>query len=51
MKEPPKWWEEVVKNPGKKDIVFVCQGTVARNLADLTFPTMEALKDRELRSA
>jgi UDP:flavonoid glycosyltransferase YjiC (YdhE family) len=47
MKEPPKWWEEVVKNPGKKDIVFVCQGTVARNLSDLTFSTMEALKDRE----
>jgi hypothetical protein len=51
MKEPPKWWEEVVKNPGKKDIVFVCQGNVARNLSDLTFPTMKALKDREWRSA
>jgi UDP:flavonoid glycosyltransferase YjiC (YdhE family) len=47
MKEPPKWWDEVVKNPGEKDIVFVCRGTIARNLSDLTFPAMEALKDRE----
>lgn len=43
---PPSFWQEVVDNKEKKDIIFVCQGTVALNYADLILPTMEALKDR-----
>jgi UDP:flavonoid glycosyltransferase YjiC (YdhE family) len=45
--EMPSWWNEVVENKEKKDIVFVCQGTVALNYQDLTIPTLEALEDRK----
>lgn len=44
--ERPAWWDEVINNEAKKDIVFVCQGTVAMNYNDLVLPTMEAVKDR-----
>lgn len=47
MTNPPSWWHEVVENNDKKDIIFVCQGTIALNYSDLIIPTMEALKDRE----
>ncbi|TVY75687.1 UDP-glucosyltransferase A1 [Lachnellula suecica] len=46
VSEEPAWWDEVVDNPLKKDIVFVCQGTVSPNYADTIIPTMEALRDR-----
>jgi rhodanese-related sulfurtransferase len=46
MSENLTWWNEVVDNPTKKDIVFVCQGTVSPNHADTVIPTMEALEDR-----
>lgn len=46
LSEKPTWWNEVVDNPTKKDIVFVCQGTAAMNYDDLVIPTMEAMKDR-----
>ena len=46
MKNPPSWWSEVVENKEKKDIVFVCQGTVALRYNELIIPTIEALKDR-----
>jgi UDP:flavonoid glycosyltransferase YjiC (YdhE family) len=45
--EFPSWWNEVVENKEKKDIIFVCQGTVALNYQDLTIPTMEALEYRK----
>ncbi|KAK5653771.1 hypothetical protein OQA88_7928 [Cercophora sp. LCS_1] len=44
--ERPSWWGEVIYNPSKKDIVFVCQGTVVFDYATLVIPTMEALQDR-----
>ncbi|KAH8664401.1 hypothetical protein BX600DRAFT_464377 [Xylariales sp. PMI_506] len=43
----PEWWPEITENAGKKKIVFVAQGTVAMNLAELIMPTIEALKDRD----
>lgn len=46
MSENLTWWNEVVDNPTKKDIVFVCQGTVSPNYADTVIPTMESLEDR-----
>ncbi|KAK0102189.1 hypothetical protein ONS95_001015 [Cadophora gregata] len=46
MKDPPSWWSEVVDNIEKKDIIFVCQGTLALNYDELIIPTIEALKDR-----
>ncbi|KEY73876.1 hypothetical protein S7711_06086 [Stachybotrys chartarum IBT 7711] len=46
VKEKPLWWSEVVENQGKKDIVFVCQGTVRTDWNDIVIPAMEALKDR-----
>ncbi|KAH7384809.1 hypothetical protein BKA64DRAFT_681472 [Cadophora sp. MPI-SDFR-AT-0126] len=46
MKDPPTWWSEVVDNKEKKDIIFVCQGTIALRYNELIIPTMEALKDR-----
>ncbi|KAH6717260.1 putative UDP-glucuronosyltransferase 2A3 [Leptodontidium sp. MPI-SDFR-AT-0119] len=45
MKDPPSWWSEVVDNKDK-DIIFVCQGTVALRYNELIIPTIEALKDR-----
>ncbi|KAH6648016.1 putative UDP-glucuronosyltransferase 2A3 [Truncatella angustata] len=44
--QKPAWWSEVANNPAKKDIVFVCQGTVRMDWSDIVVPTMEALKDR-----
>lgn len=45
--EKPAWWfAEVVENHEKKDIVFVCQGTVRMDWNDIVIPTMAALKDR-----
>lgn len=46
MIDPPAWWNEVVENKEGKDIIFVCQGTVAKNHNDLNIPTMEALSTR-----
>lgn len=43
---PEWWWTDVVENPGKKDIVFVCQGTVRMDWSAIVLPTMEALRDR-----
>lgn len=40
------WWNEVVENPMKRDIVFACQGTVHMDYNEIITPTMEALKDR-----
>lgn len=42
----PTWWNEVVENPTKKDIVFVCQGTVHMDYNEIIRPTIEALNDR-----
>lgn len=47
MTNPPTWWNEVVENKDKKDIIFVCQGTVSKIFTDLNLPTMEALATRE----
>jgi UDP:flavonoid glycosyltransferase YjiC (YdhE family) len=47
MTDAPSWWGEVIENKDKKDIIFVCQGTVALDYHDLTIPTLEALKDRD----
>lgn len=44
--KPAWWWTEIVNNPAKKDIVFVCQGTVRKDWNDIVIPTMVALKDR-----
>lgn len=45
--EKPAWWRsEVENNSAKKDIVFVCQGTVRMDWNDIVVPTMQALKDR-----
>lgn len=45
--ERPAWWRnEVEINSAKKDIVFVCQGTVRMDWNDIVIPTMEALKNR-----
>lgn len=45
--EYPVWWStDVVENHGKKDIVFVCQGTVRMDWSAIVIPTMEALQDR-----
>lgn len=46
LSERPTWWGEVVDNPAKKDIVFVCQGTVVMDYQTLVVPVMEAMKDR-----
>ncbi|ORY65433.1 glycosyltransferase family 1 protein [Pseudomassariella vexata] len=42
----PTWWNEVVDNPTKKDVVLVSQGTVELNYENLIIPTLEAIKDR-----
>ncbi|TVY91930.1 UDP-glucosyltransferase A1 [Lachnellula willkommii] len=44
--EMPVWWQEVLNNKNKK-IVAISQGTLAVDFAELTIPTMEALKDRD----
>ncbi|RYP45040.1 hypothetical protein DL768_008555 [Monosporascus sp. mg162] len=44
--KPAWWWTDVANNPAKKDIVFVCQGTVRMDWNAIVIPTMEALKDR-----
>ena len=44
--EKPVWWTDVANNPEKKDIVFVCQGTVRLDWHDIVVPTMQALQDR-----
>lgn len=44
MTEFPSFWKEVTA--GDKDIVFVCQGTVALDYNDIIIPAMAALKDR-----
>ncbi|KAH7141836.1 putative UDP-glucuronosyltransferase 2A3 [Dactylonectria macrodidyma] len=44
--KPAWWWTEVANNEAKKDVVFVCQGTVRMDWNDIVIPTMEALKDR-----
>jgi len=41
----PEWWHEITSNKTKK-VIFVCQGTVARDLTQLAIPTMTALKER-----
>lgn len=43
--DPPSWWSQIVENPGKKKIVFVCQGTVALDYSELLIPTIQAMKD------
>ncbi|KAL1841822.1 hypothetical protein VTJ49DRAFT_6575 [Mycothermus thermophilus] len=50
----PDWWSTVTTNaalsassPDKKRVVFVTQGTVHRDYADLILPTLEALADRQ----
>lgn len=47
MTSAPAWWNEVIENKDKKDIIFICQGTVARNYTQLIIPTIEALATRE----
>jgi UDP:flavonoid glycosyltransferase YjiC (YdhE family) len=42
----PSWWNKV-ENPGAKKVVAVCQGSLALNYAELTIPSIEALKDRQ----
>lgn len=44
----PKWWTQVTKRDPllRKNIVFVCQGTIAMDFNALIIPTMSALKDR-----
>ncbi|KUJ16794.1 putative UDP-glucuronosyltransferase 2A3 [Mollisia scopiformis] len=44
MTEFPSFWKEITA--GDKDIVFICQGTIALNYSDLIIPAMAALKDR-----
>ncbi|KAK8035552.1 UDP-glucosyltransferase B1 [Apiospora rasikravindrae] len=44
--EKPSWWDEVVENPTKKDIILVSQGTVELNYDNLIIPTLDAVKDR-----
>ncbi|CZT00493.1 hypothetical protein WAI453_009303 [Rhynchosporium graminicola] len=46
MKDRPSWWNEVVENKEKNDIIFVCQGTLALRYNELIIPTIEALKNR-----
>ncbi|KAK4187784.1 hypothetical protein QBC35DRAFT_497922 [Podospora australis] len=44
----PEWWgEDVVQNAGKKSIVVVSQGTLAREYSMLLAPTIRALAGRE----
>ena len=47
---PPVWWPTITANaalpadcPNKKKLVFVAQGTVHRDYADLVIPTLNAL--------
>ncbi|RYP15539.1 hypothetical protein DL765_005658 [Monosporascus sp. GIB2] len=56
----PDWWPEIIANSSsssnsneqdgetkkRKKVVFVCQGTVARDLSQLVIPTMRAFADR-----
>ncbi|RYO94743.1 hypothetical protein DL766_000006 [Monosporascus sp. MC13-8B] len=56
----PDWWPEIIANSSssssnsnehdgkkkRKTVVFVCQGTVARDLDQLVIPTMRAFADR-----
>ncbi|KAJ3545246.1 hypothetical protein NM208_g2605 [Fusarium decemcellulare] len=41
----PEWWHEITGNT-TKNIVFVCQGTVATDLTQLVGPTMTTFKGR-----
>jgi UDP:flavonoid glycosyltransferase YjiC (YdhE family) len=42
----PAWWSEVdAAKAAGRPVVFVTQGTVARNLEDLVYPTLDALAD------
>lgn len=42
--ELPIWWEDVVSNEHKRQIVAVSQGTMAINYHDLIISTLDALK-------
>ncbi|QPH11449.1 hypothetical protein C2857_003206 [Epichloe festucae Fl1] len=45
--ERPTWWrDEIEINSAKRDIVFVCQGTVRMDWNDIVIPAMQGLKDR-----
>jgi len=44
MTEFPSFWKEVTA--GDKDVVFICQGTVALDHSDLIIPAMAALQHR-----
>ncbi|KAK3293758.1 uncharacterized protein B0H64DRAFT_364593 [Chaetomium fimeti] len=51
---PPSWWPALTTNaalpassPDKKKVVFVSQGTVHREVAELILPTINALAARE----
>lgn len=46
MTDTPSFWKEITVDKGDKDIVFVCQGTLAVDYTDLIIPTVAALKDR-----
>lgn len=46
MTDPPSFWQEITTNKGDRDVVLVCQGTIALNYNDLIIPTIKALKDR-----
>ena len=43
--QPPPWWSNL-KDP--EPVILVNQGTLAKNLDDLTVPTIEGLKDQKI---
>jgi UDP:flavonoid glycosyltransferase YjiC (YdhE family) len=43
--ERPQWWDEVVSNVGRKDIITVSQGTLNIDYNELILPAMEGLWD------
>lgn len=44
MKEFPSFWKEITAKD--KDVVFICQGTLALDYSDLVTPAMAALQNR-----
>ncbi|CZR62296.1 related to N-glycosyltransferase [Phialocephala subalpina] len=46
MTDRSSFWKEITTNKGDKDVVLVCQGTIALNYNDLIIPAINALKDR-----
>jgi hypothetical protein len=45
MTNPPHWSNEVINKSRRRDMSYMCQGTVALKYSDLGIPTIHGLED------